>query len=136
MKMASLEPLEPSSVRHILDKGRRNRAGETMVHNHVDYRFGNQPNALWARAQTNTMDRVTLHNSEQHDLDSDHVARVLMYLYARFESVELFDPNVEEGYLPMPRLVRERVREMLEDYFTGRDVNPAGWDEPNRAWKN
>jgi hypothetical protein len=134
--MAQLEPLEPTSVRHILDRGRLNRAGETMVHNHVDYRFGNQLNALWARAQTGQMNKVILHNSEHHDLDSDHMARVLMYLYARFEQVELFDPNVEDRCLPMPRLLRERVRDLLDDYFAGRDLKAPGWDEPDHAWKH
>ncbi|MEX0860189.1 MAG: hypothetical protein WEB63_02570 [Cucumibacter sp.] len=133
--MSDLEPLEPTSVRHVLDQGRRTRGGEQVAFNHVDYRFGVQPNALWARAQIESMDKVTLHNVEQHDLDSEHAARVLMYLYARFPRVDLFDPDSEEGYLPVPANIERRVHDLLVDFFSDRDLKVAGWDEPNRPFK-
>lgn len=133
--MSDLEPLEPTAVRHALDQGRRNRGGEQVAFNHIDYRFGVQPNALWARAQVATMTRVTLHNIEHHDLASDHMARVLMYLYARFSRVDLFDPDSEAGYLPVPAGLEKRIRDLLDDFFSSSDLKIAGWDEPNRPFK-
>ena len=134
--MSDFEPLEPTAIRHALDVGLARQGSAEFAYNHIDYRFGTEPNAIWARTYVETIAKVSVHNLEQHDIASDHVIRVLMYLAARFKTIEIFDPNTAHGYQPLPEAVATRVADYLDAHFTEQNVKIAGWDEPTREFKS
>lgn len=133
--MSDLEPLEPQTVRHVLDTGLSKTGDVEFAYNHFDYRWGEEPEAIWARAHLDTASKVTVHNLEHHDIQSDHITRMLMYLAARFRTIEVFDPNSETGYHPLPDDIDKRVRDLVAEHLSARQLKVAGWEESAQRYK-
>jgi hypothetical protein len=128
--MAELEPLEPSEIRHVVEPGLDRENADGAVHGHFDYYFGEEPTALWARAYVNSMDTVAIHGLEAHDVNSDHVMRVLMYLRERFANVEAFDVGSDGGHRPLRPRVKARLEALMEETENDVGEGTGGWDTP------
>lgn len=128
--MSDLEPLEPSSIRHVVEPGLDRSGADGAAHGHLDYFFGEGPTALWARAYIGSMEAVAMHGLEAHDMGSDHVMRVLMYLGERFGTVEIFEGGEDGGRRPLPSRLQARLDELLAAAAGAAGEGIGGWDTP------
>lgn len=133
--MADLEPLEPSSIRHAVDPGLDRAGADGAAHGHIDYFFGEGPTALWARVYVSSMDTVAIHGLEAHDVESDHVMRVLMYLSQRFGTVEAFDTGSDGGRRPLRPKVKARLEALMAAAPSDPNEAIGGWDTPEPRTK-
>ncbi len=128
--MAELERLEPSEIRHVVEPGLDRENTDGAVHGHLDYFFGDEPMALWARAYLSSIDTVAIHGLEAHDVDSDHVMRVLIYLRERFANVEAFDVGSDGGHRPLRPRVKARLEALMAEMADEVGEGISDWDTP------